>query len=267
MTAAAMDEAGIALTVDGYVATIWLSQPAHHNALTFGMWNALSDAAARVAADPEARVVVLRGRGGRAFSTGADISEFLELRNDAAMHARYNDAIAGGMRAIARLELPVVAAIEGLCVGGGVALALMCDLRFANRSATMAIPAGKLGVAYLPEWVRRLTLTVGPAAASEILLTAGRFDAATMLRWGFANEIVEDNAFEARLGQLVRGMSELAPLSLRASKTAILAAQPEQAPETARRVLDACTRCDESEDYRAGITAFLARQRPHFSGR
>lgn len=267
MTAAAMDAAGIDLTVEAGVATIWLSQPAHHNALTFDMWTALTEAAARVAADPGTRVVVLRGQGDRAFSTGADISEFLKLRNDAAMHARYNDAIAGAMRAIAELEPPVVAAITGLCVGGGVALALMCDLRLANRSATMAIPAGKLGVAYLPEWVRRLTLTVGPAAASEILLTAGRFDAATMLRWGFANEIVEDDAFEDRLGRLVRGMAGLAPLSLRASKTAIRAALPEQTADAARRVLDACTRCDESEDYQTGITAFLARERPSFTGR
>jgi enoyl-CoA hydratase len=267
MTAAATADASIELVVEDRVATLWLSQPAHHNALTFDMWNALHKAAARVAADSEIRVVVLRGRGGIAFSTGADISEFLELRNDAAMHARYNDAIAGGMRAIAELELPVVAAIEGLCVGGGVALALMCDLRIVNHSSTMTIPAGKLGVAYLPEWVRRLTLTVGPAAASEILLTAGRFDAATMLRWGFANEIVEDDAFEARLDRLVRGMAELAPLSLRASKVAIGAAHPRQSADAARRVLDACTRCDESEDYHTGINAFLARERPHFSGR
>jgi enoyl-CoA hydratase/carnithine racemase len=171
------------------------------------------------------------------------------------------------MKAVADLEIPVVAAIEGLCIGGGVALALMADIRLANASATMAIPAGKLGVAYLPDWVRRLTLTVGPTAANAILLTAGSFDAAAMLRWGFATDVVPDDAFDGRLDHLVAQMARLAPLSLRASKLAIRLSLPEQDAGAARAVLDACTRCDESDDYQAGITAFLTKQRPTFAGR
>jgi enoyl-CoA hydratase/carnithine racemase len=261
------DEARIELEVGRHIATIWIAQPSHHNAMSFAMWTELTAIARRITEDPEIRIVALRGRGGRAFSTGADISEFLELRNDAAMHARYNNAIAGGMQAIADLEVPVVAAIEGLCVGGGVALALMCDLRLVNASSTMAIPAGKLGVAYLPDWVRRLTLIVGPAAANAILLTAGNFDAETMLRWGFANEIIPNDAFEDRLTRLLDGMAVLAPLSLKASKLAIRLSLAEQRPEAARAVLEACTRCDGSEDYQIGINAFLAKKRPAFVGR
>lgn len=259
-------EGRIDLDLADGLATIWIAHEARHNALTKAMWDQLSETCARIAKDPSVRITVLRGRGGRAFSTGADISEFLDLRHHPENHSGYNNAIEGGMASVASLEMPVVAAIQGICVGGGVALAGMCDLRLVNRSAYMGIPAGKLGVAYLPEWVRRLTLIMGPAAMNEILMTAGRFGSDRMYHWGFANELVDDHAFDVRLAELTATMIRLAPLTLKASKTAIQASLPPLSPEVETMVRAACTRCDESADYQTGINAFLAKRRPEFLG-
>lgn len=257
----------VALTFDTpQIARILIDNPAHRNALTLDMWRMLDACCAEIQANREVRVVILTGAGDAAFSSGADISEFLRIRTDPESTRTYDAAIEGAMRALRALDVPVVAEVRGVCVGGGVALALMCDLRIMADDARFGIPAGKLGIAYAPDWIRRLTEIVGPAAASEIFFTAHIYSAAKAAEWGFANELLPAAELSVRTGELARRIAGLAPMSLRAAKLAIresCAFDSVRDWPAARRLAKAC---DESADYRRGVEAFLTGAAAKFEG-
>lgn len=248
------------------VARITIDNQARRNALTQAMWDELIRIASGLRDDTKVRVVILRGAGGKAFSSGADITEFQAIRNDAAGHARYNRAIAGGMQAINDLPMPVIAQIDGACVGGGMALAAMCDLRFMDQTGKIGIPAGKLGVAYLPDWVKRITDIVGFSAAHEIFLTARTFPVETAARWQFAHAILPAGQVAAHAEAEAIRLAGLAPLSLRAGKIAVRQSRAFDDRRDWPSAWEACRRCDESDDYRRGVEAFLAGRIPQFEG-
>lgn len=250
-------------TAGGPVATIVIDNPGHKNALTLRMWEALAEACDRLAADPGVRAVVLRGAGDSAFSSGADLSEFLEHRHDAAGVAAYDRAIRRGMDAVRRLPMPVIARLSGLCVGGGVALAAMADFRIADDRCRVAIPAGKLGIAYRPEWIARLSALIGPGPVTELLLTARMFPAETALRWGYISQLCPLDALDTEVDALARTVAALAPLSLRASKTTLAALEP---PTDSPALQELLTLCDQSADYRRGVDGFLTNTTPVFEG-
>jgi enoyl-CoA hydratase len=208
------------------------------------------------------RVLVLRGVGDKAFSSGADISQFGERRSTDEGVKLWNDTVQAGVARLAAFPKPVVALIQGYCFGGGCGLALHCDLRYAMQDAHFSIPAARLGVGYYPTWLQRLAALVGPAVAKEIMFTARRYDARQALAAGLINGVVS----EADALATVQAIAGLAPLSHRASKMAIDDAfvpglyGQEQCE-------DAVLACFRSEDYKEGQAAFRDKRPASFDGR
>jgi len=251
---------------EGGVGTLVFDHPERRNAVSVNMWAALPDALAGFAQDPDVRVVVMRGAGDKAFVSGADISQFDEQRSGD-NHAGYDDAAALAFLALASFDKPLIAMIHGYCIGGGLAIALTADLRYADEHSRFAIPAARLGVGYHMGGVGDLAALVGMSTALEIFYTARKFDADEALRTGLVNAIVPATELEAHVQGVAAQISENAPLTIRAVK---LAAQELSRPDGKRdyaRVNAAVAACYASEDYKEGIAAFLGKRRPAFRGR
>jgi enoyl-CoA hydratase len=251
---------------DGDIGFVVASNPARMNAFTAGMWKAVPEVIAAAVADPGIRVIVLRGAGTRAFSAGADISEFDSARagDAAATYDALNDA---AFRALSGCAKPTIAMIHGFCLGGGLAIALCADIRLADDVAEFAIPAAKLGLGYNARWVRPLLAAVPPAKAKEMLFTGRRFKVAEALAIGLVNIAVPSGELEARTRALAGDIAGNAPLTVRAAKRTIdeLVRNP-QTPDLA--ALDAAVAaCFDSEDYAEGRLAFKEKRKPRFQGR
>jgi enoyl-CoA hydratase/carnithine racemase len=236
------------------------------NALTAAMWKALPDLVAEAERQSAIRVIVLRGAGVRAFSAGADISEFDSARagDSAAEYDALNDA---AFLALSHCTKPTIAMIHGYCLGGGLGLALCTDIRIADERAEFAIPAAKLGLGYNARWVRPLLAAVPPSRAKEMLFTGRRFNVAEAADMGLVNRVVPTSELEAKTRALTQEIAANAPLTVRAAKRVIdeLVRHPETPDMTA---LDAAVAaCFESDDYAEGRRAFLEKRKPRFEGR
>jgi enoyl-CoA hydratase/carnithine racemase len=252
---------------DGAVGWLTFSRPDRMNAVSLEMWAALPDLMSGFDKDPEVRVVVLTGAGDRAFVAGADISQFAETREDAGKAANYERINARAFMAIRDFTKPTIAMIDGYCIGGGMAIALSCDLRFAANGSTFAIPAAKLGLAYPIDGMAQVLRVVSPAFAKEIFFTARQFDHDEALAMNLINRAVPT----AELADLVRLTCERicanAPLTLRAAKHAIdaMAQHPESFDRSALEAMS--TICFDSDDYDEGRRAFLEKRKPKFVGK
>lgn len=247
----------------------WLivNRPQARNALSAAVWDGLADAVTALAADPEVRVIILRGAGEQAFISGADISEFRALRADATATAAYDQRSARAWIALASTPQPVIAMIHGFCFGGGVAVALQCDLRFADTEARFAVPATRLGLSYPFPSIERLVHVVGPTHAADILLSARALNATEALHIGLVNRVVSAAELEATTREYALAMAQGAPLTLAAHKRAIQEAQRAPADRDMAGLGEAMRRCFDSADYQEGIAAFLEKRRPRFVGR
>jgi enoyl-CoA hydratase/carnithine racemase len=174
---------------DKHVGWITFNNPARHNAVSLEMWQGLADIAKDFAHDDEIRVVVVHGAGDKAFVSGADISEFAQQRNSAEATQVYDAVAQEGTQALKNLNKPTLAMIDGYCIGGGVAVALNCDIRIAADSSRFAVPAAKLGLGYEYDGVRKLVDVVGPSFAKEIFFTARQFSAPEALAMGLINRM------------------------------------------------------------------------------
>ncbi|NNE73816.1 MAG: enoyl-CoA hydratase [Acidimicrobiales bacterium] len=248
---------GVGHSIDGAVATITISNPDRRNAMSLAMYAAIPAAVAAVDQTPEVRVTVVRGAGTEAFGAGSSIDEFARLRMGAAA-VEYNRIEHEATEALAGLTMPVVAAIHGPCMGGGVGLALTADLRIAADDAQFAVPPGRLGVGYPVDAAQRLQAIVGPTAAADLLLTARVIDANEAHRIGLVTAVVAKAELDQHVADLVLRISRLAPLTLKAVKLAL-----RHSPEAA----EAAASCYDSADYAEGIAAFAAKRRPTFTGR
>lgn len=178
------------VVVEGAIGWLVFDHPERRNAVSAAMWRAIPALAARLDAEPAVRVVVLRGAGEEAFVSGADISEFERTRTGARAAQAYEDVGIAAFAAIAGMAKPVLAMIHGWCIGGGMALALSADLRYAADDAILAIPAARLGLGYHVSGLEALVRLVGPSTAKEVLFTAQRFPAQQALARGLVTEVL-----------------------------------------------------------------------------
>ena len=251
---------------DAGVGTITFNQPEKRNAMSIAMWDGMAEALDVFAGDDAVRCVVLEGAGGKAFVSGADISQFEQSRSDADAQRQYNAKTSHGRERLAAFPKPVIAKIQGFCMGGGLGIAMACDMRIAGAGSEFGIPAAKLGIAYGFDMVGHLVGLVGPAHAHFILMTGGRLDAAEAERMGLINKVYPAHALDAEIARITAAIAVNAPLSLRANKRTVRAvlADPGQRDMTAIAAdQDACF---DSADYREGRRAFMEKRKPVFTG-
>jgi len=252
---------------DGNTAWLTFSRPERMNAVTLEMWAAIPELIDAFEKDDAVRAVVLKGAGDRAFVAGADISQFGENRDNAEQAADYESKNAGAFAAIRDCVKPTIAMINGYCIGGGMAIALSCDMRIASVGSTFAIPAAKLGLAYPLEGLQQLLKVVPAAFAKEIFYTARQFDTAEALAMNLVNRVIEQDQLEAFTLDLCAQIAGNAPLTLRAAKSALdaIGAKPESFDRVALKAMSKA--CFDSEDYAEGRRAFLEKRKPEFHGR
>ena len=250
---------------DGLIATVALNNPAKLNALNKPMWEALGSAMRELSADDGLRCVVLRGAGDQAFAAGADISEFATARADARQAKVYGELIHETMQAVARCRHPVIAMIKGACVGGGLEIAAMCDMRICGQSSRFGVPIKNLGLTMGYGELQGVLALVGRAVALEILLEGRVFDAAEALHKRLVNRVVADADVEREAYALAARIAAGAPLVARWHKQFI--ERLTVVPQIPQPEWDEGYACFDTADYRAGVAAFLAKRKPQFEGR
>ena len=252
---------------DGPVGRVIFHNPARRNALSLTMWEATAGIVEDLAADPEIRVIVLSGSGELAFAAGADISRFQEERHGVAAVEHYNRITERAFASLQQAGKPTIAMIHGYCIGGGLALAISCDLRFCAPDARFAIPAAKLGLGYGYAGVRRLVQLVGPAFAQEIFFTARQFDAEQARLMGLVNRVVEKDNLAATVADTAATIAANAPLTVAAVKQTVMEILKDPEERELHRCEAAIRACFDSEDYLEGRQAFLEKRPPVFQGR
>ena len=255
----------ILVSRDGVIATVTLNNPERLNALNKGMWAALGKSMREISSDDSLRCVVVRGAGEKAFAAGADIAEFATERAGSKQAKPYGNLIHETMQSIARCRHPTVAMIRGACVGGGLEIAAMCDLRVAGQSSRFGIPVNKLGLTMAYGELMGLLALVGRAAALEILLEGRVFDADEAYRKRLVNRVVPDGNVEEEAYAMARRIADGAPLVNRWHKQYI-----ERLALTAKiskKEWDEGFACFDTQDYKEGVDAFLSKRKPRFEGR
>lgn len=248
------------------IGTLVIDNAARKNALTLAMWRAIPQAVHWLVAEAAARVIVLTGAGTSDFSAGADISEFPAVRHDAQSARLYEASNSAAFAAIRDARVPVVAAIRGICYGGGFGLAAAADLRIADRTAAFAVPAARLGLAYPADAVRDFLSSLGPQHARKALFTGAAMRPDELLARGFLLEVTEAGALDPAAFALAETIAGNAPLSVRASKLALRAAEQNDRELLSEAEIIGATTFD-SADYAEGRAAFAERRRPVFTGR
>lgn len=256
----------LAHVADG-VGYITFNQPERHNAMSLDMWQALGDSMEAFDADDSVRAVVLTGAGGKAFVSGADISEFEAQRANEEQRVQYGKVSGRGYGALARCRKPVIAMIRGYCLGGGLVIALAADLRFATSGSKFGVPAAKLGLGYDYPGVAALSRLVGPARCADILYSARHLSAQEALSYGLIEFVTEDAQLEASVNEYVAKIVQNAPLTIRAVKASLQAFARYTQRADLQEVEGLVSACFESEDYREGRRAFMEKRRPEFRGR
>jgi enoyl-CoA hydratase len=251
---------------DGRVGIMTFNNPEKHNAVSFEMWEAAEKILDGFMADPEVRVIVLTGAGGKAFVSGADISKFESERASEEAVQRYNTLVDKVYSRIYSMPKPTIAMIRGYCIGGGLNLAICCDMRFATEGSKFSLPAAKLGLGYGYKGLRRYIETIGPVATKEIFFTARQFTSAEARRWGMVNEVVADDALEATVMGIANTIADNAPLTIATIKQSTVEILKNDTDQDIAKCDAMVAACFASDDYREGRMAFMEKRKPQFKG-
>ena len=250
----------------GDIARIIFNQPEKRNAVSLEMWEAVEAALDAFEVDPEVRILILSGAGGKAFVSGADISKFESERASEEGVARYNATTKRVYDKLEAFPKPTIAQINGFCIGGGVALSLSCDMRICGKGSQFAVPAAKLGLGYGFPGINRLVNVVGPSFAKEIFFTARRFDAEESRIMGLVNRVVEDEDVAQVAEDTAKMIAANAPMTVASVKFIV----GETLKDESKRDEEECARrvkaCFDSQDYVEGRRAFLEKRKPQFVG-
>ncbi|MFC5322587.1 enoyl-CoA hydratase [Bradyrhizobium oligotrophicum] len=263
----AFAEGKILMTVDDRVGIITFNNPDKRNAMSLEMWEGLGQALVALRDDADIRVVVLTGAGDKAFVSGADISQFEQSRHNAAASEDYARKSSAQRALLADYPKPTLACVRGFCLGGGLQIAMLTDMRFASEDSQFGIPAARLGIAYGYDGLRNLVALVGPSQARLLLYTGLRIDAAEALRIGLVDRMMANDELLPATLDIARTIAGNAPLAVQAAKITIAEVLKDESHRdlaAIRRIGDACM---DSEDFREGRRAFMEKRKPAFKGR
>ena len=242
------------------------NNPARHNALSLDMWVAMGEIMADFQADKQIRVVVMAGAGEKAFVSGADISEFEKHRSTANAEEEYNRISSKSQSILENFDKPLIAMIQGFCIGGGLAVALTADIRIANEDSQFAIPAARLGLGYGFHGLKILTDLVGPSSAKDILFSARRIDATEAARIGLVNQVIASDAIEDAVRAYVETLCANAPLTIQAAKASVNEALKDPSARDLETLNNNVRAIFDSDDYKEGRQAFMEKREPRFRG-
>lgn len=255
----------LAEVIDG-VGWLRVDNPKRRNAMTLKMWKGIPVRVREFEKDSAVRAIVLTGTGDKAFVSGADISEFGQVRSTPDDVEAYENAVREAEGALRDTQLPTIAAINGLCYGGGLGLASSCDLRYATRTATFCMPAARLGLGYGMEGVQAFLTLLSPAELKEIFFTGKPFDAEHAAHISFVNRVFNDDTFIEQVTEWAQCIASNAPLTLRALKSSIRALQKPGDISLEKGAVAAIQACFDSDDYKEGRAAFAEKRKARFQG-
>ncbi|ABF12485.1 enoyl-CoA hydratase [Cupriavidus metallidurans] len=258
-------EGTLLVTREDAVATIVLNRPAKLNAFTLDMWRQLGEAFRELSADDTVRCVVVRGAGDRAFSPGNDIGEFATTRSNKQQATAYGAVMHGTAQAMQDCPHPVVAQIHGICVGGGLEVAAMADIRICGQSSRFGAPIKNLGLVMAHAEMAPLVRLIGTSRTLELLFEGRIVDAAEAYAMGLVSRVVPDDRVADEARATAQRIASGAPLVARWHKR--FARQLAEGKPLSAADLDAAFDCFDTEDFRTGYRAFLAKETPKFSGR
>jgi enoyl-CoA hydratase/carnithine racemase len=251
---------------DGSVGYLIFNNPERHNAVSLEMWAATADILEGFRNDDGIRVVVVTGAGGKAFVSGADISRFESERSTLEAVKHYNAIVGKANQTIYEFPKPTIAMIQGYCIGGGLGLALCCDLRIASDNSKFGVPAAKLGLGYAYPGLKRLVNVVGPSFAKEIFYTARQFDAAEAITMGLINRAVPAAELENTVKSMADTIAGNAPLTIKAVKYVVGEVVKDESQRDLAGAAEVVERCFTSNDYVEGRRAFMEKRKPVFTG-
>jgi enoyl-CoA hydratase len=249
------------------VGVVTFNNPGKRNAMSLEMWEGLGQALTELGEDAKVRVVILTGAGDKAFMSGADISQFEKTRHNAQASEEYSRRSEAQRALLASYPKPTIACIRGFCLGGGMQVAMLADIRIASANSQFGIPAAKLGIAYGYDGLKHLVWLVGPSWARLLLYTGMRIDAAEAQRIGLVDRMVADTDLWNTTVEIARTISNNAPLAVQAAKITIAQVLKDADQRDMAAIKAIGTACMDSEDFREGRRAFMEKRKPHFKGR